>query len=211
MKINYPFILLIFAMVFCFGCKKKCTENKLGDLTQYNPLNGTETVVFVDSSGNEYSFIGEGRRILIYSYDDSFGECYEVEGDNCYHQESDNKYRLRVGLRPFTFHDPAFMFIELADYRYNDRWHYDSRTDFNIPLDKNNLDENQFYFDSIIVNNRYQFDVFAGVPDLDRTPTTKETLLDTVHPSMFYYNKQNGLVKVDFDDGTTWELKEIIP
>ena len=204
-----PFVLLIFAMLICFGCKKECIEYKLGDLTQCNPLNGTETILFVDSLGNEYSFIGEGRRIIIYSSDYN-GECYEIEGDNCIHQESENKYRLKIGLRPITFHDPAYLFIVLSDYRYNDKWHYDSRVDFNIPLDKNNLDDNQLYFDSLLVNNTIQYDVFAGVPDLHTTPTTKQTLLDTVHPSMFYYNNQSGLVKVDFDNGTTWELKEII-
>jgi hypothetical protein len=199
---------MISAMIICFGCKKQCTEYKLGNLTQYNPLNGTETILFVDSSGNEYSFRGEGRRIIIYSSDYN-GECYETEGDNCIHQESDNNYRFKIGLRPTTFHDPAYLFIVLSDYRYNNSWQYDSRVDFNIPLDKNNLDDNQYYFNSLLVNNTMQHDVFAGVPKLDRTPTIKEILLDTVHPSMFYYNKKNGLIKVDFDDGTSWELDHI--
>lgn len=34
-----PYVLLIFAMLICFGCKKKCTEYNLGDLTYQNPLN----------------------------------------------------------------------------------------------------------------------------------------------------------------------------
>ena len=195
-------------MLFCFGCKKKCIEYKLGDLTRYNPLNGTEAVMFVDSSGNEYSFIGEGRGISIYS-SDYMGECYKGEVDNCFFRDSEGKYQIKIGLRPTTFHNLAYIFIVLSDYRYSDRWHYDSRVDFNIPLDKNNLDDNQLYFDSLLVNNTMQYDIFAGVPDLDRIPTTKQTLLDTVHPSMFYYNKQNGLVKVDFDDGSSWELLKI--
>jgi len=210
MKILKSYILPIVILLICFGCKKKCTEYKLGELTQYNPLNGTETVMFADSSGNEYSFIGEGRSISTYS-SDYMGECYNDEVDDCYFRDSEGDYKIFIRLVSTTFHDPAFIFIELSDYRFSESWHYKSFVKFNLPFDRNNLDDNQFYFDSLLVNNTMQYDVFAGVPELDRTPTTKETLLDTVHPSMFYYNKQNGLVKVDFDDGSSWELKEIIP
>lgn len=195
-------------MIICFGCKKKCTEYKLGDLTIYNPLNGTETIMFVDSMGNEYSFVGEGRSILIYSTDYN-GECYETEGDNCIHQESDNNYRIKIGLRPTSFHDPAYLSIVLSDYRYSESWHYKSLIKFNLPLDRNNLNDNQVYFDSLLVNYTMQYNVFAGVPNHTTTPTTKETRMDTVLPSMFYYNKQYGLIKVDFDDGSSWELNRI--
>jgi hypothetical protein len=53
--------------------------------------------------------------------------------------------------------------------------------------------------------------VYVGNTILDRTPTTKEIMVDTIHPSIIYYNIEYGIVKVDFDDGSSWELKEIIP
>lgn len=209
MKINKSNVLVICIIFICFGCKKECTEYKLGDLTLYNPLKGDETVIYTDSAGKEVFFVGNGRNRWLNTGNEN-GKCNKVEIDDCFYWDSENDYSIFIRLAPTTFYQSAFLFIELADYRYNNNWHYTSTVYFNIPLDKDNLDVNQFYIDSLYVSNTIQYDVFAGVPDLDRTPTTKETLLDTVHPSMFYYNKQNGLVKVDSDDGTTWELKEII-
>ncbi len=56
-----------------------------------------------------------------------------------------------------------------------------------------------------------QYDVFAATPSPYKSIQSKTAKDTIIKHSWLYYNIHGGLIKVDFDDGSTWELKEITP
>lgn len=195
-------------MILLFSnCKKKCDEYLLGDLIYSNPLTGNETIVFYGTNEENIIFKGQGRRNYMNKSNEN-NQCRIVELDDCYFDEENKKYELLIHLSPTTDYQPAYLVLFFYDYTYNKFRHYTSKKSiFEIPLSKENLKPGQLYFDSLLVINQYYSDVFAGETDLDLVKSTK----DTIHPSMFYYATSHGIIKIDFDDGSSWELKEIIP
>ena len=204
--------LILFVIFIAFtNCKEECSEYLLGDLVIFNPLNGNETLVFSDSDGIEYDFIGKGRRNWL-NESDGYDGCDIEEMDNSTFSESSENYSIRLSVRPSThYRSVADIVIYFLDYTYDDNHHYRSYISLDIPLDRNNLGVDQYYYDSLLIYNTVIYDIFAAVPQHSSAPTTKATLLDSIHPSLIYYNADYGVVKIDFDDSSSWELKEIIP
>ena len=188
------------------NCKKKCDESLLGDLIYTNPLTGNETIVFYGTNEENIIFKGQGRHTCMYETNYN-NQCCMVETDDCHFDEENKKYKLLIHLSPNTDYQPANLVLFFRDYTYNAYWHYNSRSLFDLPLKVDGLKPGQSYFDSLLVLNRYFYNVFADEPELDTSKSTN----DTVHPSMFYYTTSHGIIKIDFDDGSSWELKEIIP
>lgn len=205
--------VVILLMILVSSCKKKCNEYLLGSLTNMNPYTGNETLVYYNSNGEDILFLGEGRDVTINTVQpqNSGEECEKTEWDNCYFDEEDELFQLRIKLRPTTDASHAHMFLVIGDYRYNDTRPFDYRVSFNIPLNKNNLNEGQAYYDSLDIQSTTHYDVFTAETEYYNKYGVKQVAMDTIRPSLFYYNSQEGLLKIDFDDGSTWELKEIIP
>jgi len=199
--------LLLFVIIAFTNCKEPCSEYLLGDLIIYNPLNGSETLILIDSDGVEYSFIGKGRRNWL-SESEGYEGCEIIEMDNTVFSESNENYTIMINVRPSTYYRSVpDIVIYFMDYTYSASHHYRSHISLDIPLDKNNLGVDQYYYDSLLIQNTMAYDVFAAVP---QHSSAKEALLDTIHPSLIYYNADYGVVKIDFDDDSTWELKEIL-
>ena len=57
--------------------------------------------------------------------------------------------------------------------------------------------------------SKMQYNVLAATPKLYKSTVLNNGNDTIIEPSLIYYNIYNGLIKVDFDDGSTWELKEI--
>ena len=197
------------------SCKENCTEYSLGNLIYSNPYSGSETIVFVKTDGDSLVFNGEGR-YRSSARTEYTGDCYISEIDYCMFMESEGRYRIFLQLSPTSFHDPARMFLQVSDYTYNERWHYSSMVELLLPFSEENLIEDQLYFDSLMVIDKYYYNVYTSKTGLDRSPTRPPTSYippihsDTIHPSILYYTIDYGLIKVDFEDSTSWELKEII-
>ena len=194
------------------SCKKKCIEYSLGSLINMNPYTGNETLVFDNSNGEDVLFLGEGRNVTINTVQpqNSGEECEKTEFDNCYFDEEDELFQLRIKLRPTTNASQAHMFLVIVDYRYNDTRPFDYRVSFNIPLNKDNLKEGQAYYESLDIQGAVYYDVFTAKTEYYNKFSVKEIAMDTIHPSLICYNIHEGLLKIDFDDGSTWELKKII-
>jgi hypothetical protein len=205
-------ISVILLLILVSSCKKKCNEYTLGSLTEMNPYTGNETLVFKKSNGEDIVFRGEGRNITINTVQpqNSGEECEKTEFDDCFFKEEDDLFQLNIKLRPTTYVSQSHMFLVLVDYRYNDLRPFDYRVWFNIPLDKDNIAEGQAYYDSLNIQSTTYYDVFTAETDYNLKYSVKQIAMDTIRPSLFYYNSQVGLLKMDFDDGSTWELKEIL-
>lgn len=210
MKPIFRSILLIFLLFYLSSCKEECSEYLLGDLIIYNPLNGSETLIFIDSDGVEYSFFGNGRRNWL-SESEGYEGCEILEMDNTIFSEINENYTIMISVRPSThYRSVPDIVIYFMDYTYSSSHYLRSHISLDIPLDKNNLGVDQYYYDSLLIHNTVAYDVFAAVPQHGSMSTAKEALLDTIHPSLIYYNADYGVVKIDFDDNSSWELKEIL-
>jgi hypothetical protein len=210
MNLKYTSFFIIALVLLGFqSCKEQCEEYFLGDLIYTNPYQGSETLIYYKSDGDSLIFKGQGRYNSVTKASRN-NECYEIELDDCYFDDIHEKYKLVIRLRPATDHGVAEISLDVQDYFYSDRWHFNSKSYFNLPLSADNMKPDQEYFDSLLILNQYYYDVYVGSTILDRTPTTKENMADTIHPSFIYYNIELGIVKIDFDDGSTWELKEIL-
>ena len=201
-KPHFLFIILLLALT---SCKEKCDEYLLGNLVYQNPYQGYETLVFIDSSGDSIFFEGRGRHV--YTFQNQHPYCSSGEAEDCLFNEVDDKFTFYLHISPTTFHQDARLGITFQDHRYNEYHSFDTRFLFNVPLDKNNLKPGNAFIDSMLVLNKYYYDVFADEAGDDEL----KSKLDTVFPSMLYYNLTDGIIKIEFDDSTSWELKEIIP
>lgn len=206
MKYSKVITIVVFSLVL-LSCKEKCEEYFLGSLLETNPLNGSESLIYINSDNDSLLFIGQGR-FNTKTKNNNGNECYIVELDDCHFKEINNNYKIVISLAPNTDHSIAHMAIDLQDYTYSETWHYNAQSIFNLPMAVPNLAEGQFYIDSLLILDKYYYDIYASYTEIDKTANQKSK--DTIHPSIFYYTTREGLIKVDFDDGSSWDLKEII-
>jgi hypothetical protein len=187
-------------------------EYYLGELYYECPYKGYETLVFKSSGGILISFMGTGRKATIQENKISVNsnDYYIIEKDYMSLENSDGNYSFTIGLTPYNgyYDSPAYIGLGWALR--------DSATDgdltassvFNIPLSRQNLDPDQIFYDSLMVLNDMYFDVYA---DSARQFRSNGMPINTSVPipNLFYYNKAHGILKLDFNDGSTWELYEI--
>jgi hypothetical protein len=213
---KYPkAITFVVLLLILSSCKKKCEEYYLGSLKNMNPYTGTEALIFNTTTGNEIVFNGQGRSTRMNTTGPNYSGdiCESIEFDNCYFEEENGLFDFKIYLRPTTSNVQAHLDLIFKNYSYDSKSYiYEYQVNFEIPLDKNNLGADQIYYDSLLIYNTLQYNVFADTPSPYKSIPLKEVVIDTIiQPSLIYYNIHNGLIKVDFDDGSTWELKEIIP
>ena len=213
-KRNYR-LLLIFLIVAFILFETSCEKSKLigeyylGDLIYSNPYQGTEILVYSSSDGKELSFECLGRSKTTYESQVSINsnDYYIAESDYCSFIDSTNNYRIGILLETSEHSQPE-LGIGLSNYLLSKGDKYTSNSRFNLPLDENNLKEGQEYYDSIAINGRFYYHVFSDPCELyfpsGNSSDTNQYL------STLYYNTVQGLIKLNFSDGNTWELKEIV-
>lgn len=203
-------IILLILIVFKTGCDKTdlIDEYYLGDLIYSNPYEGTEILVYKSSDGGEYSFHCQGRSRTTYEnlVSVNTNDYYIVESDYTTFIDSTNEYRFGILLETSRSRQ-AELGIGLSNYLLEKGDNYTSNSKFYLPLDKNNLKDGQEYYDSININGMYYYQVFSDPCELyfqsGNSSDTSQLL------SIVYYNTAQGLVKLDFTNGVTWELEEI--
>lgn len=211
-RYNNLFWILILSAFAIIGsnCKKSnlIGEYYLGDLIYSNPYEGTEVLVFKSSDGGEYSFHCQGRSRTTYEnlVSVNSNDYYIVESDYTTFIDSTNEYRFGILLKTSRSRQ-AELGIGLSNYLLEKGDNYTSDSKFYLPLDKNNLKDGQEYYDSIAINGKFYYYVFSDQCELyfqsGNSSDTNQLL------SVVYYNTAQGLVKLDFNNGVTWELEEI--
>lgn len=72
---------------------------------------------------------------------------------------------------------------------------------FNLPLNSTNLNEGQYYIHEILIRNVWYSDVFVDSVVWTPDPGNQESDLKA-----FYYTKDFGLIKLEFNNGNFWEI-----
>lgn len=207
---------LIFVLLLIFAspsCKEKCDEYYLGSLKYMNPYSGSETIIFSKDDKEDITFEGQFRSSTMNTTypNNSSDICESIEFDDCKFREENDQFVFFIFLRPTTNNVSAHLSLVFKNYSYDNKSIvYEYIIEFNIPLDRDNLRPDQIYYDSLQINNSIQYEVYAAVPDPYKSSHRTDIIDTIIEPNRFYYNIQNGLLKIDFDDGSTWELKEIL-
>lgn len=202
LNINALLIFTLLTITVFYGCKKEIGEHLLGDLKKQNPYNGSETIVFIDSANSDsIVFLGNGRgSYRIHTPSSASIERYYVnEMDTCCFIEQNNNYRFYIYLASRYDEDGL---IDISFIDDNCKSHITSRR---IPLFVTHP-----YIDSLFVNDKYYYKVIVD-SSLLRQNAGENNCNNGVLPYSIYYTTTHGIIKIDFEDGTSWELKEIIP
>lgn len=72
---------------------------------------------------------------------------------------------------------------------------------FNLPLDSSNLNEGHYYIHEILIRNIWYSDVFVDSVVWTPDPENQESDLKA-----FFYTKDFGLIKLEFNNGDFWEI-----
>jgi hypothetical protein len=203
-------ILICLLIPILLGCKKEIGEYLLGDLKRQNPYDGTETLLFISNSNDTIKFYGNGRYSKLFrSYsDDNSGNYYINESDECRFRSDDEDYELFIHIS--THKASGFqMGIEFIESYNPEQVTCEFRSVYHAQF-SNYENNNEYFLDSLFVNNQFYFDVFSD-SSLLVSSTPSHSNCYGLRPSVISYNITYGILKFDFDDGSAWELKEIIP
>lgn len=212
MKRRILFVVLLMAGVIC-GCNKpkELGEFLLGSYKAYNPLNGDETLVYKHSVNDSvYLFYGDGRYSEFFEFvptNNTTIDYWVNERDLCSFTTEDERYTLRIDMSTHWYAHVE-MYLE-----YNEQVRIDTLYHkvayYYLPLSKEEYDP-RFYFDSLQIFDKYYTEVYADSNLFGGFLYHQYHLTPEIQPSVIYYTKTEGIVRIDFDDDSFWGLMEII-
>lgn len=202
-------VVVLLSLIIFEGCNKEIGEFLLGDLKNENPFTGTETLIYIDSNGDSIVFNGDGRYSELFHTEPHYGkeDYYVNEGDYCSFTELHEKYKISIYLQSHL-NTALEMQLRITDMVYPEGDTCNSYTYFNIPL-MENLWHTRFYLDTLFVLDRYYHNVFVDSSML-YSCTNKYNFGKLNKAVAIFYTTTDGIIKIDFEDDTSWELKEII-
>jgi hypothetical protein len=196
-------LILITLIVAGFSCKK---DKLLGEyhlteeLKSCNPFKGYETLRF-QNERNMIELNGGDRindvekKYAYYPY-----EYYLCEAD--YIVFSDSAYSMQITMQACYSYPVA----EGIEFRFN---YLDSNYIFSSYYALLSNEYVTKYYDSLLISGSWIHEVYYD--------TMKFIFYDKPFPyedlkylTKSYYSKTFGVVKLDFSDGSTWELEEIV-
>jgi len=196
---NRAFIIVLFIpmIVFLIGCEDchEISEKLLTDIQKSQiPFDENEKITFTDGQQIIEFIVSEVSDTLYREYPSSvYCDWYNVE----------NYTIVLNGVNHYIiFHLIArneFYIILKSEYKYQSFMHIDQHT-----AELSDYDE---FLDSITINNSLYYNIYkVSLVDI----TYPDDIPDSLnHPIRLYYSTDYGIVKVDFSDGSTWELEEI--
>ncbi len=205
-------VLALLAVTVFYGCRKKeIGKYHLGNLKDQNPFIGNETLIFISSDDDSIVFFGNGRynKITRSKPHTSQERYYENEMDLCSFIEKDNNYELIIDLQTHLS-DVSQMFlryIETMQLSNETCTYYTTRLN-KLPLSELPWQKGH-YIDSLKVLNKYYYDVYAD-SSLLTDGSGNYNCSSQNQATAIFYTTTHGIVKIDFEDGTSWGLKEVI-
>lgn len=198
MKIASVFLVLI---TLVSGCNKgKLLEEFTLTSEQRSqiPFNGFERISFIGNNDSVF-YLDGGDRINVITKSEECITCndyYLSETDyiNFVNQNCELRlimtasysYRLTISC---IIDDNAFTGIF-----YN-----------NLPLSKEKLSGKEVFLDSLYVNSVMYYNVFGDTLEKNEGIITIDS-----YPTFFFYSTEYGVLKVNFSDGSSWDLDQII-
>ncbi len=211
-KLNRHYIrkLLVFTAlsIFLFGCKKEIDEFLLGDFKKQNPYIGNETLIFINEIGETIVFDGEGRYSETFRTESESNpkRYYTNELDKCVFESRNGDYEFEIVLT--THKDRAFQ-MSITIFRIiNQPSHWCYCYSLYYQALQNYYGRQDMYLDSLQVLDKMYYDIMVDSSLSISTYFPDDSCHRFV--SNLFYTINNGIIRLDFDDGSTWELKEIL-
>jgi len=182
-------VLLVSIVSLLYSCQK---DDKLGEylltdeIKAQNPYQEGDSFVLISNSGDTLSWYVKGRSDQIYEYYYDHTMAYylvEIDKANIELENSDENvfFQLEMGGDLTPIHK---LKLHLNNGVIG------SAFSFYLPLSK----ASSCYIDSLFIRNRWIKDVFKH---------------ETVSENIMYYSTEFGILKIDFSDGSFWELESI--
>jgi len=186
--------------------KKELGVNLLGNLKNENPYKGDEKLIFLNQNDDSIVFYGEGRFSEVYEYTNSTMNGYYLnETDHCYFRSADNQYKLDVRLSSHLATNDGIVIL-LATYNKNELDSCNAyTTEMLLPLLDYIIESSFFYIDTLETRKADYYNVFVDSSALNQWNGCTQL----TYAKRFFYSTQSGLIKIDFSDGSFWELESI--
>ncbi len=184
------FILLLGVLSLCFSCEKDHLAGKFlltDEMKAQNPYKVDETLKLISNTGDTLSWFVKGRNNQIHKtpvgINTSDYYLIEVEQTSIVVKNAtENGYIFFQMGGQLTASQKYTMSLSLGE-KVNE-------FSFNVPFST----ETTPYIDSLYVMNRWIKDVFIH---------------ESASSNKLYYSTEFGIVKIDFSDGSYWELEKI--
>ncbi len=218
------FLILLFAVVLLYSCKKSCEEHNYGLLEldpsylSLVPYYGGEELLFEGDSGDTVRLTFEDRMTLsVYRYyeipnpsvtTDCFGNYYDYEVNNSILVSSDSSARLGLGIfpgNPFKKYPPETRMIiglwfmkDTLRYAYNGTFEVTAYVPENLTTDGIRSRVVAFH-DSIALNGM----IFNGIYEFSNNP------YDESDPAItrLFYSLSLGVIGFKTYDGQIFSLQ----
>ncbi len=199
MKLLTYLFLLLSLLIFSSCSRGKLIEEYTFTEDMYSqiPFKGFENLKYIDNYGDSVIVLGGARVNKINKVFDcvNCSDYYYFENDYIYFENDSCKIGLYMDAAPiYRFYIQFTISGVYFDCDFQD----------NLPLSKYNLKMHEMFYDSIIVNNTIYHSVFG-----DTLVHEGEIPLGT-YPVFCYYSTEYGIIKIDFSDNSSWELKSIV-
>ncbi len=196
-------ITLLAILIASCGKNKELGVNLLGNLKNENPYTGNEQLIFLDQNNDSIIFNGEGRYSEEYEYTTfNMNGYYVNEKDICSFVSSDGIYNLSISLYTHKATAAELTLKLFSNSNSSDGCNsYTNYTD--IPLYENYY-KTCFFIDLISITDKYYYDVFV-----DSSLVHYGECSTVNHAERLFYSTQYGILKIDFSNGTTWELESV--
>ncbi len=194
-NLKFTFILLFSILSLCYSCEKDHLTGKFlltDEMKAQNPYQGGETLFFLKNNEDTIVVFAKDRVNKVHEVLEG------INTKNYFLLEEENIF-LDIDT---ILHDTSYFHLKMMPDRKG-------KTTFSIDLFQGNL-RTDFSFklllsttttpciDSLFVMNRWVKDVF----------TQEHEILDS-RAYKLYYSTEFGIVRLDFGDGSYWELEKI--
>ena len=194
------------------GCYKAQVlgEYYLGGYYFLNPYQGYEKLVYVTSDETDIEFYGEGRYSTIHKgyVSVNSNDHYLWESDIVHFTTLDGQYKMHVYMQVARYESSNYLSIAWRDNHSDTAGYIRAGTGNNLPLSPDNLMPQNKFLDSLCIRENVYYDVYVD------SAYARRGLLEPidssfVYPTIIYYNTTNGILKLDFNNNSTWELSHI--
>jgi len=184
-------------LVITVSCEKLIDEFYLTDeIRQQIPFNGKEEISFINNNGDETILIAGDRVDEIHKEFDCINckDYYYIETEKI--QIKNELYEIGLEL---IAADQCSLSIRFALEDINFGCVF-----ANLPLSENSLKHDETYYDSLIINNKAYYEIYG-----DTLLHHEGNIPINPYPTLIFYSTNFGVVKIDFSDGSYWELDKV--
>lgn len=203
-------IVLLISISFNACRKKELGENLLGELKNQNPFDGTEVLLYIDDDNDTTTFIGNGRFSEIFHYKPTHDKdnYYVNERDVCYFISQEGSYELMIYMSSFIASGAELTLSLIKSNSSNIQECKSYTSQFALPI-INYYEDTRFLIDSMMVNSSYYYNVLVDSSLLHQSQPGGDCYTTNL-PISIFYTISHGIIKINFEDGTKWELVKIL-